>query len=49
MGWGLSVLFFQVTCGHSVALILTSWILPAGVVVVLVGIGRDQRKKKVFD
>jgi ferrous iron transport protein B len=49
IGWSLSVLFFQVTCGHSVALILTSVVLLAGVVVALVAIGRDQRKKKVFD
>ena len=49
IGWSLSVLFFQVTCGHSVALILTSVVLLAGVVVALIGIGRDQRKKKVFD
>jgi ferrous iron transport protein B len=43
------VLFFQVTCGHSVALIITSVALLAGVVVSLVLIGRDQRKKKVFE
>lgn len=49
IGWSLSVLFFQVTCGHSVALILTSVVLLAGVAVALVAIGRDQRKKKVFD
>ena len=49
IGWSLSVLFFQVTCGHSVALILTSVVLLAGVVVALVVIGRDQRKKKVFE
>ena len=49
IGWSLSVLFFQVTCGHSVALIVTSLVLLAGVVVSLVLIGRDQRKKKVFD
>jgi ferrous iron transport protein B len=49
IGWSLSVLFFQVTCGHSVALILTSVVLLAGVVVALIAIGRDQRKKKVFD
>ena len=49
IGWSLSVLFFQVTCGHSVALIVTSVALLAGVVVSLVLIGRDQRKKKVFD
>ena len=44
-----SVMFFQVTCGHSTAWILTSVVLLAGVVVSLVLIGRDQRKKKVFD
>ena len=49
IGWSLSVLFFQVTCGHSVALIITSVVLLAGVVVALVAIGRDQRKKKVFE
>ena len=49
IGWSLSVLFFQVTCGHSVALIITSVVLLAGVVVSLVLIGRDQRKKKVFE
>jgi ferrous iron transport protein B len=49
IGWSLSVLFFQVTCGHSVALIVTSLVLLAGVVVSLVLIGRDQRKKKVFE
>ena len=49
IGWSLSVLFFQVTCGHSVALIVTSVALLAGVVVSLVFIGRDQRKKKVFE
>jgi ferrous iron transport protein B len=49
IGWSLSVLFFQVTCGHSTAWIATSVTLLAGVVVSLVLIGRDQRKKKVFD
>lgn len=49
IGWSLSVLFFQVTCGHSTAWIFTSVALLAGVVVSLVLIGRDQRKKKVFD
>lgn len=49
IGWSLSVLFFQVTCGHSVVLIVTSLVLLAGVVVALVVIGRDQRKKKVFE
>ena len=49
IGWSLSVLFFQLTCGHSVALIITSVVLLAGVVVSLVLIGRDQRKKKVFE
>lgn len=49
IGWSLSVLFFQVTCGHSTAWIFTSVALLAGVVVALVVIGRDQRKKKVFD
>jgi ferrous iron transport protein B len=48
IGWSLSVLFFQVTCGHSTAWIATSVALLAGVVVSLVLIGRDQRKKKVF-
>ena len=49
VGWSLSVLFFQVTCGHSTAWIITSVALLAGVVVSLVFIGRDQRKKKVFE
>lgn len=49
IGWSLSVLFFQVTCGHSTAWIFTSVALLAGVVVSLALIGRDQRKKKVFD
>ena len=49
IGWSLSVLFFQVTCGHSVALIITSVVLLAGVVMSLILIGRDQRKKKVFE
>ena len=49
IGWSLSVLFFQVTCGHSTAWIFTSVALLAGVVVSLVFIGRDQRKKKVFE
>ena len=49
IGWSLSVLFFQVTCGHSTAWIFTSVALLAGVVVSLVLIGRDQRKKNVFD
>lgn len=49
IGWSLSVLFFQVTCGHSTAWIFTSVALLAGVVVSLVLVGRDQRKKKVFD
>ena len=49
IGWSLSVLFFQVTCGHSTAWIVTSVALLAGVVVSLVLIGRDQRKKKVFN
>ena len=49
IGWSLSVLFFQVTCGNSTAWIVTSVALLAGVVVSLILIGRDQRKKKVFD
>ena len=49
IGWSLSVLFFQVTCGHSTAWIVTSVALLAGVVVSLIVLGRDQRKKKVFD
>lgn len=49
IGWSLSVLFFQVTCGHSTAWIFTSVALLAGVVVSLVLIGRDQRKKKMFE
>lgn len=49
IGWSLSVLFFQVTCGHSTAWIVTSVALLAGVVISLVLIGRDQRKKKVFE
>ena len=49
IGWSLSVLFFQVTCGHSTAWIVTSVVFLAGVVVSLFLLGRDQRKKKVFD
>ena len=49
IGWSLSVLFFQVTCGHSTAWIVTSVALLAGVIVALIAIGRDQRKKKVFE
>jgi len=49
IGWSLSVLFFQVSCGHSTAWIVTSIALLAGVVVSLVLIGRDQRKKKEFN
>lgn len=49
IGWSLSVLFFQVTCGHSTAWIFTSVALLAGVVISLILIGRDQRKKKVFE
>ncbi|WP_163439045.1 Fe(2+) transporter permease subunit FeoB [Fibrobacter succinogenes] len=49
IGWSLSVLFFQVTCGHSTAWIFTSVALLADVVVSLILIGRDQRKKKVFE
>jgi len=49
IGWSLSVLFFQVTCGNSTAWIFTSVALLAGVVISLILIGRDQRKKKVFD
>ena len=49
IGWSLSVLFFQVTCGHSTAWIVTSVVFLAGVVVSLIFLGRDQRKKKVFD
>jgi ferrous iron transport protein B len=49
IGWSLSVLFFQVTCGHSTAWIFTSVALLAGEVISLILIGRDQRKKKVFD
>ena len=49
IGWSLSVLFFQLTCGHSVALIITSVVLLAGVVMSLILIGHDQRKKKVFE
>ena len=49
IGWSLSVLFFQVTCGNSTAWIVTSVALLAGVVISLILIGRDQRKKKVFE
>ena len=49
IGWSLSVLFFQVPCGHSTAWIVTSVVFLAGVVVSLILLGRDQRKKKVFD
>ncbi|MBR5693565.1 MAG: ferrous iron transport protein B [Fibrobacter sp.] len=49
IGWSLSVLFFQVTCGNSTAWIVTSMALLAGVIISLILLGRDQRKKKVFD
>ena len=49
IGWSLSVLFFQLTVGGSALWIGISATLLAGVVVSLVLLGRDQRKKKVFD
>ena len=49
IGWSLSTLFFQVTCGGSMLGIATSLVLLAGVVVCLVLVGRDQRKKRVFE
>ena len=49
IGWSLSVLFFQLAVGGSALWIGISASLLAGVVVSLVLLGRDQRKKKVFD
>ena len=48
IGWSLSVLFFQLTVGGSALWISVAAALLVGVVVALVFIGRDQKKKHVF-
>ena len=48
IGWSLSVLFFQLTVGGSALWISVAAVLLVGVVVALVFIGRDQKKKHVF-
>jgi ferrous iron transport protein B len=48
IGWSLSVLFFQLTVGGSALWISVAVALLVGVVVALVFIGRDQKKKHVF-
>ena len=48
IGWSLSVLFFQLTVGGSALWISVAAALLVGVVVALVLIGRDQKKKHVF-
>ena len=48
IGWSLSVLFFQLTAGSSALWISVATALLVGVVVALVLIGRDQKKKHVF-
>ena len=48
IGWSLSVLFFQLTAGSSALWIGVATALLVGVVVALVLIGRDQKKKHVF-
>jgi len=48
IGWSLSVLFFQLTVGGSALWIGVATALLAGLVVALILIGRDQKKKRVF-
>ena len=48
IGWSLSVLFFQLTVGNSALWIGIAATLLVGVVVALILIGRDQKKKHVF-
>ena len=48
IGWSLSVLFFQLTVGGSALWIGVSIALLVAVVVSLIVIGRDQKKKHVF-
>ena len=48
IGWSLSVLFFQITVGGSALWITFAAALLAAVVIALVLIGRDQKKKRVF-
>ena len=48
IGWSLSVLFFQLTVGGSALWIGVAATLLVGVVVTLILIGRDQKKKHVF-
>jgi len=49
IGWSLSVLFFQVTVGGSALWISVAAALLVAVVVSLFLIGRDQKKKHVFE
>ena len=48
IGWSLSVLFFQLTVGGSALWISVAATLLVSVVVALILIGRDQKKKHVF-
>ena len=48
IGWSLSVLFFQLAVGGSALWISVAATLLVGVVVALILIGRDQKKKHVF-
>ncbi len=48
IGWSLSVLFFQLTVGGSALWISVAATLLVGVVIALILIGRDQKKKHVF-
>lgn len=48
IGWSLSVLFFQLTVGGSALWIGVAATLLVGVVIALILIGRDQKKKHVF-
>ena len=48
IGWSLSVLFFQITVGGSALWIGVASTLLVGVVISLILIGRDQKKKHVF-
>ena len=48
IGWSLSVLFFQLAVGGSALWICIAAALLVGVVVALILIGRDQKRKHVF-
>ena len=48
IGWSLSVLFFQLAVGGSALWIGVAAALLVGVVVALILVGRDQKKKHVF-